>query len=84
MNNHRLGLYFIIFLFVFGYIGLLISGEGEKEIPMASPSFPTKDECEKETGIICDFVMCDDIPEGKTFEEVCGKGFMEGWQPRLM
>jgi len=83
MNKHRVGLYFIVFLFVFGYIGLLLSGDGQKGIPKAPLSFPSQEECEKKTGIVCSLVMCDDIPEGKTFEEVCGKGFIEGWQPRL-
>jgi hypothetical protein len=25
--------------------------------------------------------MCDYIPEGKTFEEVCGENFEPGWTP---
>ena len=28
----------------------------------------------------CGFAMCDYIPEGKTFEDVCGKNFKKGWQ----
>ena len=29
----------------------------------------------------CDFVMCDLIPEGQTFEETCGPYFQEGLAP---
>ncbi len=41
--------------------------------------YGTLEECEQMTGKVCDFVMCDDIPQGKTFEEVCG--FQKGWTP---
>jgi len=42
--------------------------------------FPTQEECEEKTGCTCVFVMCDIVPPGKTYEEVCGKDFKEGWQ----
>ena len=41
--------------------------------------FATQEECEKTTGRPCNFQMCDYVPEGKTFEEVCGKDFKKGW-----
>lgn len=41
--------------------------------------FSSQEECEK-TGCTCGYAMCDRIPLGKTFEEVCGKDFKEGWQ----
>lgn len=28
----------------------------------------------------CDFITCDYVPEGKSFEEACGKNFRKGWQ----
>ena len=41
----------------------------------------TEQECLQETKCSsCGFVMCDYIPVGKTFEEVCGKNFKEGWE----
>ncbi len=43
--------------------------------------YETQEECEQKTGKSCGFVMCDYIPKGKTFEEVCGKDFQEGWAP---
>ncbi len=42
--------------------------------------FDSQEECEKQSGSKCDFVMCDYVPPGKTFEEVCGKNFVPGWQ----
>lgn len=41
----------------------------------------TQEACEQATGLDCDLVMCDYIPEGKTFEEVCGKNFQKHWVP---
>jgi len=46
-----------------------------KQAPL---SYPTKEACESAEKYQCDFVMCDVIPEGKTFEEMCGKGFKKG------
>src|SRR5262245_20046598 len=43
-------------------------------------TWPSKEECEKATGKPCDFVMCDYIPPGKRYEEVCGN-VGKGWQP---
>ncbi len=45
-------------------------------------AFPSKEACEKATGKVCGDVMCDYVPPGKTFEEVCGRNFRKGWQPR--
>lgn len=42
--------------------------------------YSSEEECESETGRNCDFVNCDYIPDGKTFEEVCGVNFKKGWQ----
>ncbi len=42
--------------------------------------YKSKEECEARSGKICDFMMCDSAPEGKTVEEVCGKN-SNGWQP---
>jgi len=42
--------------------------------------FTSKQECEKVTGCACTLLMCDYVPSGKTFEEVCGKDFKKGWQ----
>lgn len=52
-----------------------------KDVPAATSSltFDSQKECEEKTGKVCSFQMCDYIPEGKTFDEVCGKGFKEGW-----
>lgn len=47
----------------------------------ADPTYRTKEECEQKTSKTCDSRMCDYIPEGKTFEEVCGKDFKKGWHP---
>jgi len=43
--------------------------------------FSTEEECISATNQNCDFQNCDYIPDGKTFEEVCGKDFKKGWVP---
>jgi len=45
-----------------------------------SQTFRSEQECEEKTGCVCSFVMCDYVPEGKTFEEVCGEDFQKGWE----
>lgn len=82
MHAKRSGLYLIVFLFVFGYVGLVFTAKRQPQVQDASLSYPSEEECEAATERECGFVMCDVIPEGKTFEEVCGRGFMEGWQPQ--
>lgn len=52
----------------------------KSNLPTAAGVYQTQEECESATGQKCSFVMCDYIPEGKTFEEVCGVGFKKGWQ----
>jgi len=44
--------------------------------------FFSQEECEQTTGQPCLFRMCDYVPPGKTFEEVCGKNFKSGWAPQ--
>lgn len=44
--------------------------------------FASQEECEAATGKACSFFMCDVVPEGKTFEETCGKNFKAGWKPK--
>lgn len=52
--------------------------------PSPSPAvktYETQNECESTTGKSCTILMCDVVPEGKTFEEACGIGFKTGWAP---
>lgn len=44
-----------------------------------STYYPTQAECETNNGKSCEQVMCDYAPEGKTIEEVCGKGYKKGY-----
>jgi hypothetical protein len=46
----------------------------------APPSFLTEEMCYQSGCEQCGYAMCDYVPEGKTFEEVCGKNFQKGWQ----
>jgi len=48
--------------------------------PPVVVTYKSQEECEAATGKKCDFMMCDYVPPGKTFEEVCG-GVAKGWQP---
>ncbi|HLD32223.1 MAG TPA: hypothetical protein VJB10_01385 [Candidatus Peribacteraceae bacterium] len=84
MLAKRSGLYLIVFLLVFGYVGLVFTAKRQPQVQDAPLSYPSEEECEEVTGKECSFVMCDLIPEGKTFEEVCGRGFTEGWQPQQL
>lgn len=51
-----------------------------KAPPPAVVVYRTQEECEAATGRACGFFMCDVVPEGKTYEEVCGN-VAKGWQP---
>jgi hypothetical protein len=44
-----------------------------------STYYPTQAECETTSGKECQQVMCDYAPEGKTIDEVCGKGYKKGY-----
>ena len=43
--------------------------------------YKSQKECESKSEYICGYRTCDYVPKGKTFEEVCGKDFQEGWMP---
>ncbi|HZX20541.1 MAG TPA: hypothetical protein VFF13_06015 [archaeon] len=59
------------------------TNENENQnIPIAPTTYTTQAECEQTENCECLFVMCDYIPEGKTFEETCGIGFKKGWACR--
>lgn len=49
--------------------------------PVLPQVFTSQTECESATGKKCSFSMCDYVPEGKTFEEVCG-GVGKQWLPK--
>ena len=44
------------------------------------PVYDTKEQCEASSNSECAYAMCDYVPEGKTYEEVCGKNFKKGWR----
>jgi len=52
----------------------------ERVTPNSQVSFETEAECEEASGKSCEPWMCDFVPEGKTFEEVCPDGSI-GWSP---
>ncbi len=43
--------------------------------------YNSEEECESQTKMQCSYQACDDIPTGKSFEEICGKNFKKGWIP---
>lgn len=43
-------------------------------------TYTSQEECETAMGGRCSYVTCDVVPEGKTFDEVCGEDFVKGWQ----
>ena len=62
----------------FGAIRLHQLQQAHKDKPPAA-RYATEAECEQAAGRDCGFVMCDYVPPGKTFEEVCG-GVAKGWE----
>ena len=68
----------IIALVVVG--GVIYLGIRDFKAPPPALSFESKEQCEGDTGMRCDFVMCDVVPPGKTYEETCGRS-PKGWQP---
>lgn len=71
----------VLTILVIGLAGYFVLIKNKTPIRLAEPVFSSKDECEQRTGKLCGFRMCDYVPPGKTFEEVCGKGFEKGWAP---
>ncbi len=61
-------------------ISLLLSGCSNENTIGDIQVYSTKDKCEADANCNCRFAMCDYVPKGKSFEEVCGKNFQEGWQ----
>ncbi len=43
--------------------------------------YKTESDCEHATGAKCYLQICDNVPAGKNFEDICGQGFKKGWQP---
>jgi RNA polymerase subunit RPABC4/transcription elongation factor Spt4 len=46
--------------------------------------FSTQEDCQKNTGALCNYEECDYIPDGQTLSEVCGKNFTKGWRPTIV
>lgn len=73
--------YFIAFMMLLAFSAGCVSKQVPDDIlPGASASYSSKEECEQALDCVCDWVTCDVIPEGKTYEEVCGEDFKKGWQ----
>jgi len=73
-------------VFVFRFINISPKSVITNVLTKPSPSpaiktYETQKECESATGKSCAILMCDVVPEGKTFEETCGQGFKTGWAP---
>lgn len=75
----------IVGVVLVGIVGIMYFALKNNQIKITdyttSTVYRTQEECEQATGKTCDFQNCDYVPEGKTFEEVCGKDFKKGWSP---
>ena len=70
----------IIIILVVGVAGYFAFVKNQTPTPQVQQTvFASQEECEQTTGKSCSFQMCDYVPPGKTFEEVCGKNFKKGW-----
>lgn len=74
----------IVIVFGAGYLAysnsqMDVSNSSNEEVEPDVTFYKTKQECEQQSGKKCSGpFQCDYIPEGKTFEEVCGRGFFKG------
>lgn len=67
---------------VIGIIGYFVLVKNQTPTSQTQQTvFASQEECEQKTAKSCSFQMCDYVPSGKTFEEVCGKDFKKGWTP---
>lgn len=88
MNKKIIATLFVIFAIgIVGYFALVRSRNSTPQTYQPQTQqvvFDSQEECQQKTGKSCTFIykMCDYIPRGKTFEEVCGKNFRKfGWYP---
>lgn len=44
-------------------------------------AFSSREDCERTTGVKCEYSACDYIPRGKTIQEVCGTRPGKGFYP---
>ena len=73
----------LLAIIVVGAVGYFAIVKNKALTPQTQQAvFTSQGECEETTGKPCSFQMCDYVPPGKTFEEVCGKDFKKGWTPR--
>ena len=79
MNKYIIAILSLVILLVgiVGYISLTV--DRTLTPPAQQTVFVSQEECEQKTGESCNFQICDYVPPGKTFEEVCGKDFKKGW-----
>ncbi|MDO8590571.1 MAG: hypothetical protein Q7R65_01185 [bacterium] len=70
----------LLAILAIGIVGYFILVKNQTSTPQTQQIiFASQEECEQKTGKSCTFQMCDYVPPGKTFEEVCGKDFKKGW-----
>ena len=81
MNQKKvfISIFVVLILGIIGYFALV---KNQTPTPQTQKTvFVSQEECEQKTNKSCSFQMCDYVPPGKTFEEVCGKDFKKGWVP---
>ncbi|MBI2343440.1 MAG: hypothetical protein HYV02_03765 [Deltaproteobacteria bacterium] len=81
---NKKNIFFILFtILVIGVFGCFAFIKNQTPTPQTQQDvFFSQEECEQKTGKTCSLQMCDYVPPGKTFEEVCGKDFKKGWVPQ--
>lgn len=80
---------FLAFMFVISYAAHMLYVKGHAfDVARAMHGahnmsiYSTQEECESVHEGGCVLQLCDNIPAGKEFEDVCGEGYKEGWQPK--
>lgn len=72
----------LVAVVLIGFAFFVVSSQST--VPSSVPGsdgYATREACEMATHQVCDAVLCDYIPEGMTYEEVCGEGFSPYWLP---
>ena len=84
-SMNQKNIFIVIFaILVIGIVGYFALVRNQTPAPQTQQTvFISQEECEQKTGKPCRFQMCDYVPSGKTFEEVCGKDFKKGWVPSI-
>lgn len=80
MNRPVVVIIIILVIVIVAGVVLIVNVGNNSSQTVSLQTYASQIECESATGKECSFSVCDYVPEGKTFEEVCG-GIGKQWLP---